>query len=59
MTEEQINRAKYCSQELRYHAQNNEMIDQYYTELGNLCNEIADFLDDLVNNAVPDVEVAQ
>lgn len=48
MTEEQIERAKYCAREMRYHAQNNEMIDQYYTELGNLCNEIADFLEDLV-----------
>lgn len=47
MTEEQKEKALYFALELRYHAQNNEMIDQYYTELGNLCNDTADFLEEL------------
>jgi hypothetical protein len=42
-----MNRNQYLAQELRYHAQNNEMIDQWYTEFGALCNEIADVLDSL------------
>ena len=42
-----MNRNQYLAQELRYHAQNNEMIDQWYTEFGQLCNEIADYLDTL------------
>jgi hypothetical protein len=42
-----MNRNQYLAQELRYHSQNNEMIDQWYTEFGALCNEIADVLDQL------------
>lgn len=42
-----MNRNQYLAQELRYHSQNNEMIDQWYTEFGRLCNEIADVLDQL------------
>lgn len=48
MTEHQIIQAKHCANQLRYHAQNNEMIDQYYTAFGELCNETAEFLETLV-----------
>lgn len=50
MTEEQIEKAKYYACELRYYAQNEEMIDQYYTERGTLFNETAEFLEGLVND---------
>lgn len=49
MTEEQIEKAKYYACELRYYAQNEEMIDQYYTERGTLFNETAEFLEGLAN----------
>jgi hypothetical protein len=49
MTDDQKKEALHLALELRYHAQNNEMIDQYYTELGNLCNNTAEFLEGLVN----------
>jgi hypothetical protein len=49
MTDDQKKEALHLALELRYHAQNNEMIDQYYTELGNLCNDTAKFIESLVD----------
>ena len=54
MTNEQKEKALYFALELRHHSQNNEMVDQYYTQLGTLLNETAEFLEELVKSQEPD-----
>jgi hypothetical protein len=49
MNREQIER---LVERLRSYAQNNEMIDQHYTESGRAMNEAADALEGLASDAV-------
>lgn len=48
LTLEQKVKAKELAVKLRYWAQNEEMIDQYFTAHGSDCNETADLLEELV-----------
>ena len=48
MTEHQIIQAKHCANQLRFHANHYEKEGGYYTAFGELCNETAEFLEELV-----------
>lgn len=48
VNEKQKQKAKELIEELVYWAQNEEMVDQYYTRHGEVCNQAAELLKELM-----------